>query len=98
MSNNEKTKEVQPLKGDFNATLKISQLGDEVFATLEFDPLVTTPEVANVPAYMLMSDVVEYYLWRIGVIDDEGNLVHPEALGKLEEFDVSKLVGIAKIN
>lgn len=83
---------------DYTATLKISQLNDEVFATLEFNPLVTTPEIANTPAYILMSNVVEYYMWRTGIVDDEGNMVHPEALGRLEDFDIKDLVGDKKVN
>lgn len=87
-----------PLKGDYTATFTISQLGDEVFATVGFDPLITSPEIAKTPAYAVMSDVIEYYLWRIGVINDEGVLVHPEAISALEDFDISQIAGNEKIN
>ena len=69
-------------KTNFKATFTLSQEGLEgdIVSELTFEPLVDQSNVDEAPAaYEMMAFLVQQYLYAAGVIDEEGDLIDPEA-------------------
>lgn len=66
----------------FKATFTLTQEGMEgdIISELSFEPLVDRDDLDEVPAvYEMMSFLAQHYLYMIGVVDEDGELIDADA-------------------
>lgn len=86
----------------FTATFTLSQEGPDgdVTSTLEFNPLIDRANADEAPlAYEMMAFLAQHYLYMIGVVDENGELIDPEAFSRNTQLNVTTLpVDKSKLN
>jgi hypothetical protein len=85
----------------FTATFTLSQEGPDgpVMSELSFNPLVDRANIDNAPtAYEMMAYLAQTYLFMTNVIDEEGNLLDPDAFDTQTTVNVSTLGDKSRLN
>jgi hypothetical protein len=88
---------------NYVATFTLSQTGvdGEINAAVSFNPVVdlaTVDEEAQPGVFEIMSHLVEQFLFITGVVDENGELLDPEAFHSGVQLNVSNITGGKTLN
>ena len=88
-------------KTNFKATFTLSQEGfdGDVVSHLTFEPLVDRANVDAAPiCYEMMAVLAQHYLQMINVIDEDGELIDPDAFENQINLRVSTFGDKSRLN
>lgn len=78
----------------YTATLKLTQTGvdGDVNIAVSFDPAISDEQIQNdeiaPTVFVQMTSLVQDWMIRSGIIDDDGNLLDPDLLVAAAEFNL----------